>query len=196
MGRKNKRSGSPSLDRKPTPKRHQSKHIVSPHDTSHKSQSNEEVFYKGLHVTADLRRDPTLSFTQAARNREIDPRSILRHKRLGPHFLQDRPGGKIRVTKSDRLHMTMWIPSTQPGVLTPIETKGNKQRQLVARWKSAIDKFAAGDASEIRAFPRGQFVGGVRLPTSAFEVQRIVEAMAETEPMPYSLYRGITASTS
>lgn len=196
MGRKNKRSGSPSLGGKTNPKRHQSKGIVSRHDTSHKTRRSEETFEKGLHVASDLRRDPTLSFTRAARNREIDPRSILKHERLGSHFRQDRPGEKIQVTKSDRLHVTMWIDSTQPGVLTPIETKGNKQRQLVARWKSAVDKFAAGDPSEIRAFPRGQFVGGVRLPTGAYEVQRIVEAMAETQPMPYSLYRGITAGAS
>src|SRR5215831_17351056 len=74
-----------------------------------------------LHVVSDVRRNPKLTPTQAARNRGISLRSVRKY--VGSELKQRRPGAKIRVTKTDRLRATLHIPSTQPDVLIPIHTK-------------------------------------------------------------------------
>src|SRR5215469_1336543 len=55
---------------------------------------------KTLHVLSDLRRDPQLTFTQAAKNREVSPRSIRKY--IASQLKQERPGGRLRVATSDR----------------------------------------------------------------------------------------------
>src|SRR5438105_11695378 len=81
------------------------------------SARSESTRAKAVHVLSDLRRDPKLSFTQAVRNREVSPSSIRKY--IGSQLKQDRPGGRIRVTASDRLRATLQIPSTKPDVLIP-----------------------------------------------------------------------------
>jgi hypothetical protein len=151
----------------------------SSNDLSARSQSTRA---KALHVLSDLRRDPKLTLTQAARNREVSPRSIQKY--IGSQLKQDRQGGRIRVAASDRLRATLYIPSTKPDVLVPIHTKSSKERYLVGEWFAATKEAARGDFSRLNKFPKRTFVNGVRLPTGSYEVQRILEAM-ETAEQPF-----------
>ena len=151
----------------------------SSHDLSARSQSTRA---KALHVLSDLRRDPKLTLTQAARNREVSPRSIQKY--IGSQLKQDRQGGRIRVAASDRLRATLYIPSTKPDVLVPIHTKSSKERYLVGEWFAATKEAARGDFSRLNKFPKRTFVNGVRLPTGSYEVQRILEAI-ETAEQPF-----------
>ena len=141
---------------------------------------------KTLHVLSDLRRDPKLTVSQAARNREVSPRSIRKY--IGSQLRQERPGGKLRVTKSDRLRATLHIPSTKPDVLIPIHTKSSKERYLVGEWFASIKEAGRGDFSRLNRFPKGTHIGGVRLPTGAYEVQRILEAMESADTTFERLY--------
>lgn len=97
---------------------------------------------------------------------------------------QERSGRKLRVTASDRLRTTLRIPSTKPDVLIPIHTKSSKERYLVGEWFASLKEAARGDFSRLKRFPKGTYIDGVRLPTGAYEVQRIVEAM-ETSESPF-----------
>jgi hypothetical protein len=141
---------------------------------------------KALHVLSDLRRDAKLTLSQAARNREVSPRSIRKY--IGSQLRQERPGGKLRVTTSDRLRATLHIPSTKPDVLIPIHTRGSKERYLVGEWFASIKEAGRGDFSRLNRFPKGTYIGGVRLPTGAYEVQKILEALENSESPFERLY--------
>jgi hypothetical protein len=150
--------------------------------TRNLSERSQSTRAKALHALSDLRRDPKLTLTQAARNREVSPRSIRKY--VGSQIRQERPGGKLRITSSDRLHAILHIPSTKPDVLIPIHTKSSKERYLVGEWFAAVKEAAGGDFSRLNKFPKRTYVNGVRLPTGSYEVQRILEAM-ETAEQPF-----------
>lgn len=137
---------------------------------------------KALHVLSDLRRDPKLTLSQAAKNREVSPRSIRKY--IGSQLRQERSGGKLRVTSSDHLRATLHIPSTKPDVLIPIHTKRSKERYLAGEWFASIVEAGRGDFSRLNRFPKGTYIDGVRLPTGPYEVQKILEAM-ETSESPF-----------
>lgn len=139
-----------------------------------------------LQVASDLRRDPTLSFSRAAKDRGVSPRS--RHAVLKNLFYKDA-SGRILPRKSDRYRETLFIPNTQPGQFTEVHAKNSQNRSLVGQWLVAINAAAGGDFARIDAFPKNHVVGGVRLATSRDEVQRIVEAMAESDGRYEGPYR-------
>jgi len=143
---------------------------------------------RALKVLADMRRSPSLTLTQAARNREIDPRLV--RQKLPTAFRKDS-SGRIKAKPSDRYRQTLYIPSTKPDVRIPVATKNSRDRQLVGRWMDALNAAGRGDFSKLKKFPKGQFVGGVRLPTGTYEVQRILDGQAEQEAPYEGLYRGI-----
>jgi hypothetical protein len=150
------------------------------------SERSQSARNNALHVLSDLRRDPNLTITQAAKNREVSLRSIWKH--LGSQLKQDRLGGRIRVTKSDRLRVTMHIPSAKPDVLIPIHTKSSRERYLVGEWFASINEAARGDFDRLNRFPKGIVIDGVRLPTGAYEIQKILEAMESSESAFERLY--------
>ena len=156
------------------------KKVEASHDSSTRARC--------LQVKGDMLRNPALTFTQAARNRNVDPRSVLKHFRSG--FYKDS-SGRIKARPSDRSRQTLYTPSTKPGVSIPVPTRGRPQRLLVGRWMAAINAARSGDFSELKKFTRGQFVGGVRLPTGTHEVQLILNARAEEEAPYEGLYRSI-----
>ena len=138
-----------------------------------------------LNVLADMRRNPSLTLTQAARTREVDPRSVQKH--VGSALRKDS-SGRIRARASDRFRQTLYIPSSKPGVSIPVPTRNSRERQLVGRWMAAINAAGRGDFSKLKRFPHAQLVGGVRLPTGTHEVQRILRALAEEEAPFEGLY--------
>jgi hypothetical protein len=95
------------------------------------------------------------------------------------------------VRSSDRLRQTLYIPGTEPGEEIPVRTSNSSERQTLGKWMAALNYAGRGDFSRIRAFPRGQSIGGVTLPTSDHEIQRILDALAEAESPFEGLYRTI-----
>ena len=166
-------------------RRHARRHArsVSLSQLSERSQSTRA---KALHVLSDLRRDPKLTLSQAVKNREVSPRSIWKY--IGTQLKRERSGGRLRVTSSDRLRATLHIPSTKPDVLIPIHTKSSKERYLVGEWFASIVEAGRGDFSRLNQFPKETYIDGVRLPTGAYEVQKILEAMENSESPFERLY--------
>jgi len=141
---------------------------------------------RALNVAADMRRDPSLTFTQATRNREVDPRSIRKYIASA---LRKDSSGRVKARPNDRIRETLFIPSTKPDERIPIRTKNNKERQIVGQWHTALNAAAGGDFLLIRKFPRGQMVGGVLLPTGPYQIQKILTAQAEAETKLEGPYR-------
>jgi hypothetical protein len=133
-------------------------------------------------------RNPSLTFTQASRNRGIDPRSV--RKQLGSALRKDS-SGRIVPRGTDRFRQILYIPTKKPGVRSSVPTKDSRERQLVGQWMEAVNAAGRGDWSKLKKFPRGQVIGGVRLPTGTHEVQLISNALAEEEAPYEGLYRSI-----
>ena len=150
------------------------------------SERSQSTRAKAFHVLSDLLRNPELTFTQAAKNREISPRSVRKY--IGSQLKQKRSGEKLRVTKSDRLRATMHIPSKKPDVLIPIHTKNSRDRCLVGEWFASLNEAAGGDFARLTKFPKGIVIDGVQLPTDREEVQQILEAMEGAETPFERLY--------
>lgn len=142
-----------------------------------------------LQVRGDMLRNPSLTFTQAARNRGIDPRSV--RKQLPSAFHPDSSGRIKPRGPSDRFHQMLYIPSTTPGVSVPVSTKNSRERRLLGKWLAALNAAGRGDFSRIRKFPKRQVIGGVRLASGPREVQRILMALAEKEEPFEGLYRSL-----
>ncbi|MGI9101075.1 MAG: hypothetical protein ACR2IF_01405 [Terriglobales bacterium] len=135
-----------------------------------------------------MRRYPSLTLTQAARSREVDPRSV--RKQLPSAFIKDS-SGRIRPRATDRYRQTLHIPTKKPGVLAPVVTRNSRQRRLLGQWMDAINAAGRGDFSKMKKFPRGQSVGGVRLVTGPRAIQRILNALAEKDEPFEGLYRSM-----
>jgi hypothetical protein len=164
---------------------HRSKKTKSSKSPSSEKQSTRD---RSFQVLQDMARHPSLDFTQAARNRNIDPRTVLKH--VGS-ALQRNSSGRIKPRPSDNLRQTLYIPSAEPGETISVPTSNSFERQLLGKWMEALNRAGRGDFSEIRAFPSGLSIGGVALPTSDDEIQAILEVLAEGETPFEGLYRTI-----
>lgn len=161
--------------------------IVARHRSAHNlSERSRSTRAKAFHVLSDLRRNAELTVTQAARNREISPRSVRKY--VGSQLKQERSGAKLRVTTSDQLRATLHIPSTKPDVLIPIHTMNSRERYLVGEWFASINEAARGDFDRLDRFPKGTVIDGVLLTTDSEEVQQILEAMEGAETPFERLY--------
>lgn len=158
------------------------------HSSSRKSSRKLSARERSALVRRDMLKDPNLSLAQATSNRGVDPRTVLRH--FGP-ALQKDSSGRIKVRATDNLRQTLYVPWTEPGEEIPVPTSNSSERQLLGKWMAALNSAGRGDFSKIRAFPRGQSTGGVTLPTSDYEIQRILDALAEAEAPFEGLYRTI-----
>ena len=59
---------------------------------------------------------------------------------------------------------------------------------MVGEWFAAIKEAGRGDFSRMNRFPKRTFIDGVRLPTAAYEIQKILEAMENSESPYEQLY--------
>jgi hypothetical protein len=125
-----------------------------------------------------MRRGDTLS--KAARDNGVTARTIKRY--AGAALLQDRPGGRIRARKSDRLARYLQIPG--PDGPVEITAHGSKQASKFAQYQAAVNRLLRGDRNALADW-HGKKIAGIQLVTSA----GTLVAQARNELLPYSLYR-------
>jgi hypothetical protein len=163
----------------PTTRLRKSAQRGNPHQQSNRSTTTRSNL---LHIASDLRRAEArgekLPFSQAARNRGVDPRS--RHYHVTDLFYKDS-SGRIRARTTDSYTQTFSIPTTRPDRFDSIIARGNEERSLVGRWLNAIHAAGKGDFVLINEFPKNIFIDGRRLPTGNFEIQKILEALEQGE---------------
>jgi len=132
-----------------------------------------------------MRRGASLS--QAARDNGVTRRTIQKY--VGAALLQDRPGGRIRATKSDRFVRYLQIP----GLHGPVEIKarGSKEATQAAKYKAAVNRFLRGDLNSLVPW-RGKKIAGIDLITD----RQTLKGLAQAERLPYSLYRTLLGGTA
>jgi hypothetical protein len=127
------------------------------------------------------------SFSQATRNNSITARTFKKH--FGSALVQDRPGGRIHPTKSDRFVRYMQIPG--PHGQVEIKAHGSKEATEVARYKAAVNRFLGGDLKALAPW-RGKKIAGIELVTD----RRTLKSLAQDEKLPYSLYRSLSGGAA
>lgn len=110
-------------------------------------------------------------------------------KYVGSALLQDRPGGRIRATKSDRFVRYLQIPG--PNGPIEITAHGSKEASEIAKYKAAVNRFLAGDRNALAPW-HGKKIAGVELITA----ERTLKGLAQRDLLPYSLYRSLSGGAA
>jgi hypothetical protein len=149
------------------------------------SEKRSQTRQRALRALTDMRRGASLS--QAARNNGITIRTMKRY--VGAALRQDRPGGRIRARKSDRLPRYLQLPGADGPV--EITTRGSKEAREAARYKAAVNRFLAGDANALAPW-RGKKIAGVKLITE----KDTLKSLAHKDLLPYSIYRSLSGGAA
>lgn len=80
-------------------------------------------------------------------------------------MVQDRPGGRIRATKSDRLVRYLQVPG--PNGPIDINVRGSKLASEFAKYKAAVNRLLAGDRNAMSPW-QGRKIAGIELISHAF----------------------------
>jgi hypothetical protein len=136
---------------------------------------------RALRALSAMRRGASIS--RAARENGVTPRTIRKY--AGGALVQDRPGGRIRTTKSDRLVRHLQIPG--PNGPIGIEVQGSKAASEVAKYKADINRVLAGDPRALVKWD-GKKIAGVRLITDV----KVLVDQADKGLLPYALYRSLS----
>ena len=127
------------------------------------------------------------SLSTAARDNGVTRRTIRRY--VGSALVQDRPGGRIRATKNDRLVRYLQIPG--PDGPKNITARGSKEASKFASYKAAVNRLLRGDRDAMTPW-HGKKIGGIYLIT---DTKTLVE-QARKELLPYSLYRSLSGGAA
>ncbi len=140
---------------------------------------------RALHALADMRHGASSS--QAARDNGVSIRTLKKY--AGSALLQDRSGGRIRATKSDRLVRYVQIP----GPFGPVEIKvrGSKQATDAAKYDAAVNRYLRGDLEALAPW-HGKKIGGIELVTAG----PALKGLAQKELLPHSLYRALSGGAA
>ena len=136
---------------------------------------------RALAALRSVRHGATLS--RAAHDNGVTTRTMWRY--VGRELVQDRQGGRIRATKSDRLVRYLVIPG--PDGPREITVRGSKTASEFARYKAAVNRFLRGDRDALAAW-HGKKIAGIELITAG----NTLKSLAEKGLLPYSLYRSFS----
>jgi hypothetical protein len=151
---------------------------------SRRSKSLQQTTAAGLRafkVLSAMRDGESLS--RAARDNGVTIRTVKRY--VGSALVQDRPGGRIRATKSDRLVRYLQIPGPHGPI--DITAHGSRQATAIASYKVAVNRFLAGDSNALATW-HGKTIAGIELVTAG----STLKSLAQHEMLPHSLYRALS----
>lgn len=140
---------------------------------------------RALRALSSMRQGASIS--KAARDNSVTIRTIKRY--AASALVQERPGGRIRATKSDRLVRYLQIPG--PNGPMDITVRGSKAASEAAKYKAAINRLLRGDRNAMARW-RGKKIAGVELITDP----KILIEQARKEILPYSLYRSLSGGAA
>ena len=148
---------------------------------SHLSERSFSARERSQHALVDMRHG--VSPSQAARDNGVTLRKIKKY--FGSALLQDRPGGRIHVSKSDRFVRYLQLP----GLHGPVEitAHGSKEANSAAAYKAAVNRFLSGDLSALAPW-HGKKIAGIELITDG----PTLKGLGQKELLPYSLYRSLS----
>ena len=106
---------------------------------------------RALKALAAMRGGDTLS--RAARDNGVTTRTIKRY--VGSALVEDRPGGRVRATKSDRLVRYLQIPG--PNGPRDVSARRLRTASQFAQYKAAINRLLRGDRNAMAACTEKRF---------------------------------------
>src|ERR1700685_579524 len=136
---------------------------------------------RALKVLSEMRGGESLS--RAARNNGVTVRTVKRYVRAP--LVQNRPGGRIRASKSDRLVRYLQIPGAKGP--QDITVRGSKAASKFANYKASINRLLRGDRNAMAQW-QGKKIAGIELVTDP----KVLIEQARKEILPYSLYRSLS----
>lgn len=140
---------------------------------------------RSQHAVADMRHGASPS--QAARDNGVTLRTIKKY--LGSALLQERPGGRIRVTKSDRSVRYLQLPGLHGPI--DLDAHGSRQASDAARYMAALNRFFRGDLKALEPWHKKK-IAGIELITDP----NTLKGLAQDELLPYSLYRSLSGGSA
>jgi hypothetical protein len=155
---------------------------ILPSELSERSFASRD---RSLRALWDIRHGASPS--QAARDNRVSIRTIKKY--VGAALLQDRLGGRIRATKSDRLVRYLQIPGPQGPI--EITARGSKEASEVAQYKAAVNRYLGGDLGALAPW-HGKKIAGAELITAG----RTLKSLAQKELLPYSIYRSLSGGAA
>jgi len=141
---------------------------------------------RAFKVLSAMRRGDSLS--RAARENGVTSRTVKRY--VGSALVQDRPGRRIRATKSDRLVRYLQIPGFD-GKPRDINARGPKIASEFANYKADINRLLRGDRHAMDKW-HGRRIAGIELVTDP----KILIEQARKDILPYSLYRSLSGGAA
>jgi hypothetical protein len=159
--------------------------IMRVNDSSRHNQRQSQARERALRALSAMRHGASIS--HAARDNGVTPRTIKRY--AGSALVQDRPGGRIRATKSDRLVRYLQIPGTDGA--RDVTVRGSKAASEFANYKAAINRLLRGDRHALDRW-HGKTIQGIQLVTDP----KILVEQARKEILPYSLYRSLAGGAA
>jgi hypothetical protein len=150
-----------------------------------RSERQKEARTRALRALSAMRQGASIS--KAGRENGVTPRTIKRY--AGSALVQDRPGGRIRATKSDRLVRYLQIPGNDGP--RDVNVRGSKAASEFANYKAAINRLLRGDRNAMAPW-HGKKIAGIELIT---DTKTLVE-QARKEILPYSLYRSLSGGAA
>lgn len=139
------------------------------------SRRRQETQLKAAHVVAEMRTRKA-SLTQASREHQIDPATVLRHAKTA---VRKTARGTYTARASDKLLRVLVLPT--PDGLVEVATRDSRTATLAAEYWNAVNTFLeTGDDSELAHF-RGQSIidaegNAVPLLTDLGELERLGSA--------------------
>jgi hypothetical protein len=112
-----------------------------------------------LHVLSEMRRNPKLKLSAAARSFGVKPSVVKKYFRSS----LEKVNGHWRVHKSDRFRETMYLPDRE-GNSVPVSTRSSKERKKVSKVLRDIGRFYRGDKRAMNKW-RGKRIAGVEVIT-------------------------------
>jgi len=126
-----------------------------------------------------------MSWRDAEKYSGVSVRTAQRY--LPKAFFRDS-GERTQAATYDPYVERLQLPTVQPGQLRVVHARGSRQRSLSGQWLNALKAAGGGDFGPIDAFPKQSFIDGFHLVTEHEEVQRILEAQAESDSPLEELY--------
>lgn len=133
-----------------------------------KRGNKRDTYSRSLHVLARMRRTGA-SLTAAAREEQIDPRTVRK-------YLKTEFRGRGKATKADRRKRDMLIPTGMGNA--PVTVRGSKQASELGKYMSAVGKYLRTGNVEALAKFEGKSIGGHLLITDPDLLSSLAQAGA------------------
>ena len=149
------------------------------------SRRSQQSRNRAFHVLAAMRQDSWLTLSHASRLQGVKPGTVTKYF---PSALT-KARGKLRVKKSDRFKVTLYIPDEQ-GKPVEIHTRSYKERQEAGDFLRDLGRASRGDLNALSKW-RGKKIAGVEVATD-------IQAIKAMEPglSDFALYRAFNSGNA